>query len=102
MASKHPNVYMDVSAWPPNWWEPSLVRNIDGARCRTKTMWGTNGGIQRALEYFDEMDKLPIRDESKRLILRENAMMVYNLLALAQNRGSLFQKLEAASFFCCL
>ena len=78
MASKHPNVYMDISAWPPGFFEPSLWKNIDG-RCRSKTMWGSNGGITRALEYFDQMDELLTKDESKRAILRENAIRVYKL-----------------------
>jgi len=78
MASKHENVYLDVAAWPPSWWDPWLVREIDG-RCRNKTTWGTNGGIGRVELNFEQMDKLPIRDESKRAILRENAMRIYKL-----------------------
>ena len=78
MASKHANVYLDVAAWPPNWWDPWLVREIDG-RCRSKTTWGTNGGINRVEDNFNQLDKLPIRDESKSAILRENAMRIYKL-----------------------
>ncbi len=78
VASKHPNVYMDCSAWPPNWWQPSFVRELDG-RCRNKTLWGSNGGVARAERVWDAMDKLPIRDDAKRAIIRETAMRLYKL-----------------------
>lgn len=78
MASKHANVYLDVAAWPPSWWDPWLVREIDG-RCRSKTVWGSNGGVARVERVWEEMDKLPIRDESKQAILRGNAMRIYKL-----------------------
>ena len=78
MASKHRNVYMDISAWAPSFWDPWLVRDIDG-RCRYKTMWGSNMMIARAGEMFDEMDNMITKDESKRAVLRENAIRVYKL-----------------------
>jgi predicted TIM-barrel fold metal-dependent hydrolase len=78
MASKHRNVYMDVSAWPPSYWDHWLIREIDG-RCRYKVMWGSNMTIARSGENFDDMDKLLTREEAKRTILRENAMRVYKL-----------------------
>ena len=80
MAMKHKNVYMDVAAWPPSWWNDNLVRWMNGT-CRDKTMWGSaaaGSGPVRAEAYFDEMDKL-LKDEVKSLILRENAMRIYKL-----------------------
>lgn len=74
MAYKHENVYMDVAAHRPKYWEPSTLKNTDG-RLRTKTLWGTNG----ANNFLDDWDELPIRDEAKRLVLRENAMRLYKL-----------------------
>ncbi|MBA7678427.1 hypothetical protein ES703_86702 [subsurface metagenome] len=78
MAFKHDNVYMDLSAWPPRSWDPSLVRNIDSSRCRSKTMWGSNAMVERAGEMFDQMDEM-LKDETKLAILRENAMRLYKL-----------------------
>ena len=78
MASKHRNVYMDISAWTPSFWDPWLVKEVDG-RCRYKVMWGSNMMFARAGETFDEMDNLLTKEESKRAILRENAVRVYKL-----------------------
>ncbi len=79
MTMKHKNVYMDVSAWPPNWWNDNLVRWVNGT-CRDKTMWGSGAAVGpvRAEEYFDEIDKM-LKDEVKSLVLRENAMRVFKL-----------------------
>jgi predicted TIM-barrel fold metal-dependent hydrolase len=74
MAYKHENVYMDVAAHRPIYWEPSVLKNVDG-RLRTKTLWGTNG----AKDFLDDWDNLPIRDEAKRLVLRENALRLYKI-----------------------
>jgi len=74
MAYKHENVYMDVAAHRPKYWEPTTLKNVDG-RLRTKTVWGTNG----AQNFLDDWDELPIRDEAKRLVLRENAIRLYKL-----------------------
>ena len=80
MAMKHKNVYMDVAAWPPSWWNTDLVRWMNGT-CRDKVVWGSNAapmGPVRAGEYFDQMDEL-LKDGVKSLILRENAMRLYKL-----------------------
>ncbi|MCX6012168.1 MAG: amidohydrolase family protein [Chloroflexi bacterium] len=78
MAYKHENVYMDVSAHGPQYWDQSLATNVNG-RLRTKTLWGSNGVTARAATFFDEMDKLNFREDTLRLLLRENAMRVYNI-----------------------
>jgi predicted TIM-barrel fold metal-dependent hydrolase len=74
MAYKHENVYMDVAAHRPKYWEPQTLKNVDG-RLRTKTVWGTNG----ANNFLDDWDELPIRDEAKNLVLRENALRIYKI-----------------------
>ncbi|MFC1998936.1 amidohydrolase family protein [Chloroflexota bacterium] len=78
MAYKHENVYMDVSAHAPIYWDPSLVKNVNG-RLRTKTLWGSNGGTGRASTFFNQLDEMDFREDTLRLVLRENAMRVYKL-----------------------
>ena len=75
---KHLNVYMDVSAWPPTWWEPSMIRFMEGA-IRNKVMWGSNALPGQAGDSFDKMDEILKKEETKRAVLRENAMRVYKL-----------------------
>lgn len=55
----------------------SLVRFMDGVRGQDKVMWASNSfGLTRCKKEFLE---LPIKDETKRKVLRENALKVFNL-----------------------
>ena len=77
MVWKHPNVYGNIGAYYPSSLDPSMVRFMDGPRGRDKVLWASNGfGLTRCKKEFVE---LPIRDENKRKILRENAMKVFKL-----------------------
>jgi len=77
MVWKHPNVYGDISAYMPRSLDPTQVRFMDGGRGRDKVLFGTNGmGQQVCKEQFMALD---IRDESKRRILRENAIEFFDL-----------------------
>ena len=76
MVWKHPNVYGNIGAYYPSSLDPSLVRFFDG-RGRDKVMWASNGfGLTRCKKEFLE---LPISDETKRKVLRENAIKVFKL-----------------------
>ncbi len=76
MCWKHPNVYGCINAYYPKDLDPAIVKFMDG-RGRDKVMWGTNGfSLTRCKQEFME---LPIRDESKKKVLRDNAIKVFNL-----------------------
>jgi hypothetical protein len=78
VANKHPNVYIGSDAYAPKHWKPEFVQFIDS--------WGSDSVIfgtdypvidfERALSEIDDLD---IRPESKRKLLRENAVRVYDL-----------------------
>lgn len=76
MIWRHPNVYGNIAAYMPSSLEPALVRFMDGPG-RAKVMYGTNGlGFARTkLEVL----QLPIRDATKKAVLRDNALKVFNL-----------------------
>ena len=77
MVWKHPNVYGNIGAYFPSALETSLVRFMDSVRGQDKVLWATNGfGLTRCKKEFLE---LPIKDETKRKVLRENALKVFNL-----------------------
>jgi len=78
VSMKHLNIYMDVSAWPPGWWEQSMIRFMEGA-IRSKVMWGSNAVPTQAVAFFDKMDEILKKDETKIAVLRDNAMTVYKL-----------------------
>jgi len=71
MLWRHPNVYGDISAYFPKSLDERQVRFMDGSRGRAKVLFGTNGlGLKPCVEQFRA---LPIKDETKRRVLRENA-----------------------------
>jgi predicted TIM-barrel fold metal-dependent hydrolase len=70
MLWRHPNVYGDISAYFPKTLDPELVRAMD-RQLRHKVMLGTNGfPLERCLS---ELDELPLREETKTRLRRENA-----------------------------
>lgn len=76
MASKHKNVYIDISAHLPRYLEPALVQFMD-TRGRDKVLFGTNAfGLKRCKQQFLE---LSLREETKQKVLRENAVKVFKL-----------------------
>ena len=70
MLWRHPNVYGDISAYFPRSLDGELVRAMD-RQLRHKVMLGSNGLDFKRCQ--DELEELPLREESKRRILRENA-----------------------------
>jgi hypothetical protein len=76
MVWRHPNVYGNIGAYMPSSLDPALVRFMDGPG-REKVFWATNGlGFTRCKK---EVLELPIRDATKKAVLRDNAMRVFKL-----------------------
>ena len=76
MASKHPNVYIDIASHLPKYLEPSLIQFMD-TRGQNKVLFGTNSfGLKRCKDQLMEMN---LKDETKRKVLRDNAMRVFKL-----------------------
>ncbi|MHC1581660.1 MAG: amidohydrolase family protein [Candidatus Syntropharchaeia archaeon] len=76
MIWRHPNVYGDISAYMPRNLEPYQVKFMD-TRGRDKVLFGTNGfGLKTCKEQFLQ---LPIKEETKRKVLRENALKLFDL-----------------------
>jgi predicted TIM-barrel fold metal-dependent hydrolase len=76
MASKHPNVYMDISAHLPKYLEPVIVQFMN-TRGKNKVLFGTNAfGLSRCKDQLMEMN---VKDETKQKVLRDNALRIFNL-----------------------
>jgi predicted TIM-barrel fold metal-dependent hydrolase len=76
MASKHRNVYIDISAHLPRYLDPSLVQFMD-TRGQDKVLFGTNSfGLKRCKQQLME---LKVKDDTKRKVLRDNAVQVFKL-----------------------
>lgn len=77
MLWRHPNVYGNIGAYYPSFLPDEQVAFIDSGRIRDKVLWGTNGlGLERCKSEFLD---LPIDDETKRDVLRENALAVFDV-----------------------
>lgn len=80
MARLHPNVYMEISGLPPQkllHYFPELERLID------KVIYGSDWpGVPTIKENIQIINNLPLREDSKRKILGDNAA---KLLGIAEN-----------------
>lgn len=71
MLWRHPNVYGDISAYYAHSLDDRLIRFMDSSRGRDKVLFGTNGlGLKRCKEEFLALD---IKEETKRMVLYDNA-----------------------------
>ena len=78
VCTKHPNVYIDTSAYTVKRYPPNLIAYL-ARHGRTKVMFGSNWPMiapQKALEGFDE---LGLDEEARSLFLAGNAIRVFKL-----------------------
>jgi len=77
-AWKHKNVYIDTSAWLPNYYPKSLLQfaNSNG---KHKVMFGTNYPQLTFKACADQAKKLPLSDANMKLFLYGNAQRVFEL-----------------------
>ena len=77
MIWRHKNVYGMLNAYFPRDFGPSLVQFVDSPRGRDKIMCGSHGfGMTRFKKEFLD---LPISDDTKKKVLRDNAIKVFKL-----------------------
>ena len=73
---KFENVYFGASAHYPRYWEPTMVNYIN-TRGRDKVIWGTNAIPFKPM--LEQLNELPLREEVKPKLLRENAIKFFKL-----------------------
>jgi len=78
VAWKHPNVYIGTDAHAPRYWDPSLVRFING-RGQDKVLFGTDWPVIEFARAIREIEALELKEAAKRKLLYENAVRVFNL-----------------------
>lgn len=78
MAWKHRNVYIISDAHAPRYWPASFVNYIN-TYGRHKVMFGTDFPVLGFERVRREVEELGLREESKRLFLRDNTIRVYKL-----------------------
>ena len=78
MAWKHENVFIGVDAYAPKHWPPEIVHYLD-TYGRHKVLFGTDWPVIDPERAVLEIDALGLRPESRRALMRENALRVFRL-----------------------
>jgi uncharacterized protein len=78
VAVHKPNVYIDLSGWSPKYFPEILVQYIN-TRLRTKMLFGSDFPLIAPDRWLADFEKLPIRDEVRPLVLKENAAKLLGL-----------------------
>ena len=78
VADKHPNVYIDTSAYTAGRYPPELVAYMQG-RGRSKVLFGTNYPMITAAHALAGIGDLDLDDETTELFLRRNAERLFGL-----------------------
>jgi predicted TIM-barrel fold metal-dependent hydrolase len=78
VAYKHPNVYIGSDAYAPAYWDQKFIHFIDSWGSR-KVIFGTDFPVIDPERARADIEKLDIRDESKRRFLRNNVIDLYRL-----------------------
>ena len=77
VATKWPNVYLNISAWLPKYFGPNLLQFMKSKTGSEKVLFGSNGlDWQR---YLDEMSRLEIAEDRAAKILSGNAKRIYRI-----------------------
>ncbi len=78
VADKHPNVYIDTSAYASHRYPTELIQYMNG-RGANKVLFGTNYPMLTASRALERIDELGLDAETKAAFLAGNAKRVFNL-----------------------
>lgn len=86
VATKWPNVHINLSAWLPKYFSPALVQFMSTNAGSRKVIFGSNGLPWE--RYLEQMPGLGMRPERLERILRLNASELYGLPVPASHEPS--------------
>jgi predicted TIM-barrel fold metal-dependent hydrolase len=78
VAVHKPNVYIDLSGWSPKYFPEILIQYIN-TRLRDKMLFGSDFPLITPDRWLADFEKLPIKDEVRPLVLKENAARLLGL-----------------------
>ncbi len=81
VARKHPNVYIDTSAYTAKRYPPELVSYMRSGGGRRKVLFGTNYPMIAPAQALEDLDRLELDEETRELFLSGNARRVFDLPA---------------------
>ena len=72
------NVWIDLSGWSPKYFPPVLVQYAN-SQLRTKVLFGSDYPLITPDRWLKDFEQLPLKDEVRPLILKENAAALLGL-----------------------
>jgi predicted TIM-barrel fold metal-dependent hydrolase len=72
VATHKPRVYIDLSGWSPKYFPPQLVQYANSL-LKHKMLFGSDFPVLTPERWMQDFGQLPIKDEVRPLILKENA-----------------------------
>ena len=90
IATHKANVFIDLSGWSPKYFPESLVRQSNNVLSK-KVLFGTDFPLITPEKWLAAFANLPLKDEVRPGILKDNAVKVLGLAASTE-RGSQAEK----------
>jgi len=78
IATHKANVYVDLSGWSPKYFPENLIRYTNGP-LKHKMLFGSDYPLITPDRWLSDFAKLPIKDEVRPLVLKENAAKLLGL-----------------------
>jgi len=86
VAGHKPQVYIDLSGWSPKYFPDNLVAQINSL-LKHKVLFGSDFPAITPDRWLRDFEKLPIKDEVRPLVLRDNAIRLFGLGTDETERG---------------
>jgi predicted TIM-barrel fold metal-dependent hydrolase len=80
IALHKPNVYIDLSGWSPKYFPANLIQYTN-TQLKHKMLFGSDYPLITPDRWLADFEKLPIRDEVRPLVLKQNAARLLGLTA---------------------
>ena len=78
VALHKPNVFIDLSGWSPKYFEPKLVTYMN-RMLKDKVLFGSDYPLITPERWMSDFSALPVDDEVRPKVLRDNALAVLGL-----------------------
>jgi predicted TIM-barrel fold metal-dependent hydrolase len=78
VATHKPQVYIDLSGWSPKYFPPILIQYAN-TLLKHKMLFGSDFPLITPDRWIADFEKLPIRDDVRPLIMKENAIRLLGL-----------------------
>jgi uncharacterized protein len=78
IAVHKPNVYIDLSGWSPKYFPENLIRYTN-TLLKHKMLFGSDFPLITPDRWLSDFEKLPIRDEVRPMVLKDNAIRLLGL-----------------------